>query len=211
MASPHPPGFSHHPHYFGPSEQAALVAEVCAALDAAPLFQPRMPRTGTPTSVLMSNLGSLGWVSDKERGYRYQPTHPETGAPWPALPEALVRLWRDVTDWPDLPECCLVNWYAPHRNARMGAHVDADEDAVNAPIVSVSIGDPAMYRLGGLERGGKTTGIKLHSGDVVVMAGEARRRYHAVSRIWWGESALLPESHFPGGGRLNLTLRRVRG
>ena len=186
------------------------MGDVCAALDAAPFYQPRMPRMGTPTSVVMSNLGELGWVSSRDEGYRYQPTHPETGKPWPAMPEALLKLWRDVTDWPDLPECCLVNWYAPHRNARMGYHVDADEEAVNAPIVSVSLGDPATYRVGGPERGGPTQGVKLLSGDVVVMAGQARRCHHAVTKVFWHDSALLPQSHFPGGGRLNLTLRRVR-
>ena len=183
---------------------------MCAALDAAPFFQPRMPRTGTPTSVVMSNMGTLGWVSDKDRGYRYRPMHPKTGAPWPAMPEALLDLWREVTDWPDAPECCLVNWYAPHRDARMGYHVDADEEAVNAPIVSVSLGDAATYRVGGEARGGATAGVKLLSGDVVVMAGPARRCHHAVTKVFWNSSALLPQSHFPGGGRLNLTLRRVR-
>ena len=210
---PHPPGLSPLPLYLAPREQAELVEAVVAALPRAPFFQPRMPRTGAPTSVVMTNFGPLGWVSDREGGYRYQATHPDTGAPWPALPSRLLRLWREVTDWPQDPECCLVNWYRPvsvtGKPATMGAHVDNDEHAVGAPIVGVSLGDSATFRLGGLARGGKTLGVGLGSGDVVVMAGEARRRYHAVSGVDYGSSALLPEAHFPGGGRLNLTLRRV--
>ena len=86
----------------------------------------------------------------------------------------------------------------------MGAHIDKDEQATDAPVVSISLGDPAMFRMGGPARGGPTQGIKLFSGDVVVMAGESRRCYHSVSRIYYGESALVPK-----GGRINLTLRRV--
>ena len=209
----HPPGFAHLPLHFDTAAQRALVDAVVAALPDAPFFQPRMPRTGVPTSVVMTNLGPLGWVSDREGGYRYQPRHPDTGAPWPAMPDALLDLWREATDWPDPPECCLVNWYRPVSvtggPARMGAHVDNDEAAVGAPIVGVSLGDDATFRLGGLARGGRTLGVALSSGDVVVMAGEARRRYHAVSRVDYGSSALLPEAHFPGGGRINLTMRRV--
>ena len=205
----HPPGFSHCASRLDIAEQRALVEAVAEALPTTPFFQPRMPRTGTPTSVVMTNFGSLGWVSDREGGYRYQPRHPETDAPWRPIPEVMLGLWQEFTDWPDLPECCLVNWYQPERAARMGAHVDRDELAVSAPILGVSLGDSATFRLGGLERGGKTLGVPLRSGDVVVMAGESRRRYHAVSRVDYGSSALLPEAVFPGGGRLNLTLRRV--
>ena len=207
--SPFPPGFSHYASRLGLAEQRELVEAVVEALPTTPFFQPRMPRTGTPTSVVMTNFGSLGWVSDRVGGYRYQERHPETGEAWRPIPELMLGLWRELTDWPDPPECCLVNWYRPERMAKMGAHVDRDEMAVDAPILGVSLGDDATFRLGGLERGGKTLGVPLRSGDVVVMAGESRRRYHAVSRVDYGSSALLPESVFPGGGRLNLTLRRV--
>ena len=161
-----------------------------------------MPRTGTPLSVVMSNFGELGWVTDKEDGYRYESHHPKTGAPWPPLPDALIKLWRDVTDWPDLPEACLINWY--REGSKMGMHVDRDELAVNAPVVSISLGDPAIFRIGGRTRGGATQGVKLYSGDVVVLAGESRRCYHGVSKVHYGESALVPK-----GGRINLTMRRV--
>ena len=200
--TPAPPGFKHLPLYFSPEEQAALIDCVKAGTETAPFFQPTMPRTGKPLSVVMSNFGTLGWVTDRERGYRYQESHPKTDAPWPRLPDLLVKLWRDVADWPDLPEACLINWY--REGAKMGAHVDRDELAVNAPVVSVSLGDPAMFRIGGPARGGPTHGIKLMSGDVVVMGGASRQCYHSVSKVYHGETALVPK-----GGRINLTMRRV--
>jgi len=197
-----PDGFAHYPLYFSPAEQETLIAAVRTATETAPFFQPRMPRTGTPLSVVMSNFGPLGWVTDKEGGYRYEAQHPKTDAPWPPLPDLLTKLWHDVTDWPDLPEACLINWYKD--GAKMGMHVDRDELAVNAPVVSVSLGDPAMFRIGGPQRGGKTQGVKLLSGDVVVLARDARRCYHGVSKVDYWQSALVPK-----GGRINLTMRRV--
>ena len=205
---PFPPGFAHYPLYFSPDEQAALIAAVAAGVAEAPFYQPTMPRTGAPLSVVMSNFGPLGWVTDQALGYRYEAAHPKTGANWPDLPDLLLNLWRDVTDWPEAPEACLINWYRAEaddgKGAKMGLHIDRDEHAINAPVVSVSLGDPAMFRLGGTERGGKTQSLKLFSGDVVVLAGEARRCYHGVSRVHYGQSALVPE-----GGRINLTMRFV--
>lgn len=197
-----PDGFAHYPLYFTPAQQAQLIADVTAGVAQAPFYQPVMPRTGAPLSVVMSNFGTLGWVTDKDRGYRYEPHHPKTGAPWPTLPALLQALWNDVTDWPELPEACLINWYRD--GAKMGQHVDNDEQDLRAPVVSVSLGDPAMFRMGGPKRGGPTAGVKLYSGDVVVMAGGARLCHHGVSKIWYGESALVPK-----GGRINLTMRRV--
>jgi alkylated DNA repair protein (DNA oxidative demethylase) len=202
-----PDGFAHYPLYFSPEEQTALIDAVKAATQTAPFFQPRMPRTGAPLSVVMSNFGTLGWVTDKELGYRYEPMHPTTGAPWPPLPDLLSKLWREIADWHDLPEACLINWYRADvgkDGAKMGMHVDSDELAVNAPVVSISLGDPAMFRIGGPKRGGPTQGVKLMSGDVVVLAGAARQCHHAVSKVYYGESALVPK-----GGRINLTMRRV--
>lgn len=197
-----PSGFAHYPLYFSPDQQAALIDAVKAGVAQAPFYQPTMPRTGAPLSVVMSNFGPLGWVTDKERGYRYERTHPKTGANWPDLPDLLSDLWRDVTDWPDLPEACLINWY--RKGAKMGLHIDQDEFERRAPVVSVSLGDPALFRIGGAARGGKTSGIKLFSGDVVVLAGDARRCHHGVSRVYYGQSALVPK-----GGRINLTMRFV--
>ena len=202
----YPQGFRHLPLYFSPAEQALLIEAVKAGVVQAPFFQPTMPRTGTPLSVVMSNFGPLGWVTDKEKGYRYEPTHPKTGKPWPDLPDMLGKLWDDVTDFPARPEATLINWYKEDKASKMGMHVDNDENDLRAPVVSVSLGDPAMFRIGGPKRGGKTAGIKLYSGDVVVLAGDARLCHHGVSKVYYGESALVPK-----GGRINLTMRRVNG
>ncbi len=199
-----PNGFAHYPLYFSPEAQAELIAAVKAGVTQAPFFQPTMPRSGTPLSVVMSNFGPLGWVTDKDKGYRYEPTHPKTGQAWPPLPDQLQKLWQDVTDYPALPEATLINWYKADKASKMGMHVDNDENDLRAPVVSVSLGDPAMFRIGGPQRGGKTQGIKLMSGDVVVLAGEARLCHHGVSKVYYGESALVPK-----GGRINLTMRRV--
>ena len=199
-----PNGFRHYPGYFSPVQQQSLIESVRAGVLQAPFYQPRMPRTGTPLSVVMSNFGPLGWVTDKDRGYRYEAVHPKTGAPWPDLPELLGRLWDEVTDFPARPEACLINWYKEEKVSKMGMHVDNDENDLRAPVVSVSLGDPAMFRIGGPKRGGSTQGIKLFSGDVVVLAGQARLCHHGVSKVYYGESALVPK-----GGRINLTMRRV--
>ena len=198
-----PQGFAHYPSYFSPPEQQALITAVKEGVEQAPFYIPRMPRTGQPLSVAMSNFGSLGWVTDKEGGYRYDPVHPKTKAPWPDIPLALLDLWQDVTDFPQDPEACLINWY--REGNKMGAHIDNDEREARAPIVSVSLGDPALFRIGGPIRGGSTKGLKLFSGDVVVMSGESRFCYHSVSKIFYGQSALVPR-----GGRINLTMRRVQ-
>lgn len=194
-------GFRFLPEYFSPAQQKALVAEVLGLLEECPLYRGAMPRTGTPLSVRNSNLGPLGWVSDI-KGYRYQPTHPETGKPWAPIPQALLDLWADVSDYPAPPEACLVNWY--EATSKLGLHIDADESAKDAPVVSVSLGSRALFRLGGLERKSPTSSMRLASGDVVVLGGASRRAYHGVDKIWPESSMLVP-----GGGRINLTLRRV--
>jgi len=194
-------GFRYIPGYLDAAAQSRLAEILRAAVADAPLFIPVMPRTGRPFSVRMTNLGSLGWVSDRA-GYRYQPTHPETGKPWPPIPEMVLGIWRAVSGYPHLPEACLVNYY--REGARMGLHRDADEADFAAPIVSISLGDMAVFRIGGSERGGKTQTLKLASGDVVVMGGAARLCYHGIDRVLSGTSRLLKD-----GGRINLTLRRV--
>lgn len=195
-------GFRFVPGRFDPPAQKALVAMVLAGLESAPLYRPVMPRSGRPLSVRMSNFGSLGWISDID-GYRYEPAHPETGRPWPAIPEPLLQLWDELTGYPNAPEACLVNWYSAE--SRLGLHVDADEDADDAPVLSISLGDRALFRIGGLARKDPTRSFRLASGDVVVLGGSARRAYHGVDRIYAGSSRLVP-----GGGRINLTMRRVR-
>jgi DNA oxidative demethylase len=195
-------GFRHLSSYLSANDQRALLADVRAVIAAAPLYLPTMPRTGHPLSVHMTNCGPLGWVSDRDGGYRYQATHPGSGRPWPAIPEALLVLWRDLAGYPAEPEACLVNYYAA--GARMGSHRDADEEDTAAPVVSVSLGDDAVFHLGGLRRGDPKQRVVLESGDVVVLGGQARMAYHGVDRIAPGTSSLLAE-----GGRFNLTLRRV--
>ncbi len=200
-----PEGFKLLPGYFSAEAQRALVAAVLESFQTHPLYQPTMPRTGQPLSVKMSNFGPLGWISDKA-GYRYEPNHPVTGTPFAPMPQTLLDLWQTVGDWPDPPEACLINWYGP--DARMGLHVDADEDAKFAPVVSVSLGDRARFRLGGASRKDPTRSFVLSSGDVVVLGGDSRRCHHGVDRTYPGTSTLLPHHWQPG--RINLTLRRVR-
>jgi alkylated DNA repair protein (DNA oxidative demethylase) len=196
-----PPGFRHLPGRLPDAMQHALLAEILDAVATAGWFQPTMPRSGRPLSVRMCNLGPLGWVTDR-RGYRYQATHPETGRPWPPMPAPLLALWAEVTGWPDPPEACLVNLY--RGDARMGLHQDRDEADLIAPVLSVSLGDEALFRLGGTNRKDGTRSLILASGDVVVLGGEARMCFHGVDRVLPGTSPLVP-----GGGRINLTLRRV--
>jgi len=194
------------PGYFDRAAQLGLVGELKMAVADSPFFTPAMPRTGKPFSVRMTNLGPLGWVSDRERGYRYQATHPVTGRPWPPIPGMILDLWRSIAAYAHPPEACLVNYYAP--TARMGLHQDSDEEDFSAPVVSISLGDSCLFRIGGRARGGATSSLKLSSGDVVLLGGDARLAFHGVDRIHPGTSTLLSE-WFPEGGRINLTLRRV--
>ena len=182
--------------------QEALRDEVWARLKAAPLYIPRMPKSGAPMSVRMTNFGPLGWVTDKDHGYRYEPAHPDTGRPWPDMPALLLELWDELSGYAAPPEACLVNYY--EGGAKMGLHVDADEAAWDAPVLSVSLGDTALFRIGGVLRSDPTRGLRLASGDVCLLAGPARRAFHGIDRILPGTSTLLPK-----GGRINLTLRRV--
>ena len=147
-----------------------------------------------------SNFGSLGWVSDKS-GYRYQPAHPVTGMNWPDIPRPLLDLWGEINAG-RAPECCLVNVY--RAGAKMGLHQDRDEKDSSAAVIGVSLGDEALFRIGGTSRAGRTVSVTLASGDVIAFGGAARLAYHGIDRIRPGTSRLLP-----GGGRLSLTLRRV--
>jgi len=195
-------GFKLFPGHLSPEDQAALADAVRGCLRVAPLYTPRMPRTGKPFSVRMSNAGPLGWVSDQSGGYRYQAHHPETDTPWPEIPSLALKVWEAVSDHPAPPEACLINWYAP--DTRMGLHRDTDEENRSAPVVSISLGDTAIFRIGPKEKSGGTSSLRLSSGDVVVMGGDAREARHGIDRIIPGTSALLDAP-----GRINLTLRRV--
>jgi len=196
------PGVAYWPERLKPAEQAELLADILARVKLAPFYRPAMPGTGKPMSVEMTNFGPLGWVTDQAKGYRYEAAHPVTGEPWPPMPERLLRLWVETTHYPVPPEACLVNLY--RESARMGLHRDEDEEAREAPVLSVSLGDTALFRFGGLTRRGPAQTLKLESGDVLMFGGPARLMYHGVDRILSGGSTLVP-----GGGRINLTLRRV--
>lgn len=198
-----PNGIRHSPDYLGRPRQEALVEIIRSIVTQAPLYTPVMPGTGKPMSVRMTNCGSLGWVTDKERGYRYQPTHPATGKPWPEIPGELLDIWNDVSGYEKPPEACLVNFYAD--DAKMGLHQDKDEQDLSAPVVSISLGNTCLFRVGGLERTDKTMSFKLSSGDVVILGGQGRLCFHGVDRIYPSTSTLLKN-----GGRINLTLRRVK-
>jgi alkylated DNA repair protein (DNA oxidative demethylase) len=181
--------------------QAALVEEVLAAANAAPFYRPLTP-SGKPMSVEQTSLGAYGWTTDAD-GYRYEPVHPLTRQPWPPMPRCLLALWAVHTSGETPPDSCLVNLY--REGAKMGLHTDSDEQDLTAPVLSVSLGDTAVFRLGGAARGDSSRTVRLTSGDVSVLAGPSRRFFHGVDRILAGSSRLVP-----GGGRINLTLRRAR-
>lgn len=192
-------GFDLHLGYLDVGAQRGLLQAVRGVVAQAPLFRPETPH-GKRMSVRMTAAGAYGWYSDK-KGYRYVPNHP-AGQPWPEIPQQALDLWRDLTGLERAPECCLVNYYGA--DAKMGLHQDRDEASMEWPVVSVSLGDDGLFRMGNPTRGGKTESHWLRSGDVVVMGGAARLAYHGVDRIRAGSSKLLPK-----GGRLNLTLRVV--
>ena len=197
-----PPGIRHFPGFLDETGQKSLLADIRAAVKDAPLYVPTMPRSGKPMSVRMTNCGPLGWLTDKEGGYRYQDTHPVTGKPWPPIPDRLLTLWDEISGYRHPPEACLVNFYSS--DAKMGLHQDRDEREFSAPVVSVSLGDACLFRVGGRNRSDKVVSFRLESGDALVLGGEGRLAYHGVSRIYPGTSGLLKN-----GGRINLTLRRV--
>ena len=193
-------GFQLLPGRLDSEAQNDLVAELDKIVLTAPLFTPITPG-GQPFSVRMTNCGSLGWVSDRA-GYRYQAHHPVTGRAWPAIPEALLALWAEHVDAQVPPDACLINLYG--QGARMGLHQDRDEADFRFGVLSVSLGDTAVFRIGGTVRGGKTRSVRLSSGDVCILAGEDRLAFHGIDRVISGSSQLIS-----GGGRINLTLRKA--
>ncbi|NSX53366.1 alpha-ketoglutarate-dependent dioxygenase AlkB [Sulfitobacter sp. 1151] len=192
-------GFEIYKDMIPKSDQERILNDLCSIIEKAPLFTPQTP-FGKPMSVRMTSAGKYGWYSDRS-GYRYRTTHPN-GTSWPPIPDKILDIWRAVGVKDRLPQCCLINFYDDA--ARMGMHQDKDEADFNWPVVSVSLGDDALFRIGNQTRGGKTKSLWLQSGDVVVMGGDARLTYHGVDRIKSGSSQLLRK-----GGRLNLTLRIV--
>lgn len=186
--------------YLDRPHQQSLVDDIRAVLRKAPLFAPVTPR-GKTMSVRLSSAGAVGWITD-HNGYRYSPTHPN-GQPWPAIPKSVLAIWETLAPQARLPDCCLINWYGPE--ARMGLHQDRDESDFAQPVLSISLGDDGLFRIGNTTRGGTTQSVWLKSGDVLSMGGPARLVYHGVDRIRPGSSTLLGAP-----GRINLTLRVAR-
>jgi DNA oxidative demethylase len=201
------PGVALWREFLDVSEQEQLAAEVARIIDAAPLYTSVMPRTGKPMSVRMTNCGSFGWMSDREGGYRYVPRHPITNKPWPDIPQALLRIWREVANFDKPPQACLVNVYDV--DASMGLHQDRDEADFTAPILSISLGADCKFRIGGAKRGGKTLAVTLSSGDVLTLGGAARLAFHGVDKILPTLAPRLQWALPEGAARINLTLRRV--
>lgn len=197
-----PKGFKHIPGFLDYPAQQQLVDTIRDVVEIAPLYRPEMPNNGKPFSVRMTNCGSLGWVSDQQNGYRYQAHHPKTGKAWPNIPEALLNIWRETSGVEYMPEACLINF--SDQSAKMGLHQDNDETNLDAPVVSISLGDTCLFRVGQTTRGGQTKSFKLHSGDIVVLSGPSRLCFHGVDKLYPDTSPLLKN-----GGRINLTLRRV--
>lgn len=197
----HVRGFDIHAGLIAAAEQAIWVEDIRAVVAAAPLVSPVTPG-GRPMSVRMTAAGRLGWVTD-QAGYRYAARHPG-GGDWPPIPARVLGLWHRVTGLDRTPDCCLINFYG--EGARMGMHQDKDEGDFTFPVLSVSLGDDALFRMGGVDRPTPTQSVWLHSGDVVVMGGDARLAFHGIDRVRHGSSTLLPK-----GGRINLTLRVVAG
>jgi alkylated DNA repair protein (DNA oxidative demethylase) len=192
--------FRLYPGLLDAAVQAELRDEVLGAAAVAPFHRPATPGGGR-MSVEITGMGAASWTSDA-RGYRYATRHPLTGRAWPAIPQRLLDLWAALAGTSIAPDSCLVNFYGP--GARMGLHQDRDEADLTVPVLSVSLGDTAIFRVGGQTRRGPTRSVRLASGDICVLAGAARLSFHGVDRIIPGSSRLLP-----GGGRLNLTLRRA--
>lgn len=196
------PGVRHWPGYLDAGRQQVVLDEIFRLAGQAPFYRAGMPRTGHPLSVEMTNFGSLGWYSDAARGYRYEARHPVTGAPWPAIPPMVLAIWENTSGYAAAPEACLVNWY--RGSARMGLHRDQDEAALDAPVLSISLGDEALFRFGTARAHASTQTIILKSGDVLVFGGPARLMFHGIDRVYAGTRPVIA-----GGGRINLTLRRV--
>ena len=191
------------PHGFAVAEAPALIYELARIAESAP-FRYMITPSGHRMSVAMTNCGALGWVSDRT-GYRYVVQDPATGRSWPPMPDCFLRLAQDAAAQAGfagfVPDACLINRYLP--DARLSLHQDRDERDLTAPIVSVSLGLPAVFLWGGLKRKDPTRRIPLVHGDVLVWGGPDRLRYHGVRPLQASQHTLLGEQ------RLNLTFRQA--
>jgi alkylated DNA repair protein (DNA oxidative demethylase) len=184
--------------------ESDLIADISGIVAQAP-FRHMLTPGGHQMSVAMTNCGSVGWVTDRT-GYRYDGADPESAKPWPAMPpsfRALAARAAAEAGFEDFaPDACLINRYQP--GARMSLHQDKDELDLGAPIVSVSLGLPAIFMFGGLQRSDKPRRFQLEHGDVAVWGGPSRLRFHGVAPLADGEHRLM------GRRRINLTFRKTR-
>ena len=189
---------------FAKAFEAALIADIGDIVRQAP-FRHMLTPGGHQMSVAMTNCGGYGWVTDRS-GYRYDANDPEAARPWPAMPPSFCRRAGQAAARAGFhgfaPDACLINRYAP--GAKMSLHQDKDEDDFGAPIVSVSLGLPAIFLFGGLQRSGKPRRFRLEHGDIAVWGGPARLNFHGVAPLADGEHALM------GRQRINLTFRKAR-
>ncbi|MYH60022.1 MAG: alpha-ketoglutarate-dependent dioxygenase AlkB [Boseongicola sp. SB0675_bin_26] len=183
--------------FLSPDLQREMVSDLRDVAAIAPFRRYETPG-GRKMSVRMSAAGKVGWITDRA-GYRYDALQPD-GEAWPEMPATVLGVWSAASGVERMPDSCLVNFYG--EGAKMGMHQDRDEADLNWPVVSISLGDDALLRIGQAARGGSTRSIWLNSGDVAVLSGSARLAYHGIDRIRFGSSSLLPD-----GGRINVTMR----
>lgn len=179
------------------ADQTRMLDDLRDLARTAPFRQYQTPG-GKTMSVRMSGAGTTSWIADRG-GYRYDPRQPD-GQPWPDIPASVTDIWHRVAKVDRDPDACLVNFYG--EGTKMGMHQDKDEASFDWPVVSISLGDEALFRVGQTTRGGPTQSLWLQSGDVALLSGAARLAYHGIDRIKFGSSTLLPD-----GGRINVTLR----
>jgi alkylated DNA repair protein (DNA oxidative demethylase) len=192
------PGLDYFPNYLSIKEIDLLNEEINLAIKQAPFFVPTMPKTAKKFSVKITNMGNLGWVSDRVSGYRYQDYHPVNYKKWPKISDNIINIWQTLTNLKERPDCCLINHY--DKNAKMGLHVDNDENDFSYPVLSISLGNSALFRFGGLKRNDKTKSFKLNNGDALMMHGPARLIYHGIDKVYASNNF----NH-----RINLTLRKI--
>jgi DNA oxidative demethylase len=195
-------GFHHLPGFFSLEQQRELLSSCRAIARVSPLFTPVMPGSGAKFNYQMTNCGDWGWISDI-KGYRYTREHPVTGEPWAAIPEIIRTSAMNLAEaygYSLLPQTCLINYYPA--GGKLGLHQDNSEKNQTAPIISFSLGDDAVFLIGGLRRSDPTKEIVLRSGDALIMGGEARMAFHGVKKILPKTSNFLRH-----GGRINLTIR----
>lgn len=191
-------GLDYYPNFLSNDQIKKINYDIQKGLESAPFFRPTMPKTGKEFSVKMTNMGKYGWVSDQAEGYRYQDYHPVTKNKWQPISDSILHIWQEITSLKTTPDCCLVNYYG--LNAKMGLHVDNDEKDFSYPVLSISLGAPALFRFGGLKRSDKTKSIKLNNADIIMISGKSRLIYHGISKIY-------QDSKFDH--RINLTLRKI--